>query len=159
MGGWGGGCSQWAGSRWRKTEQRSQRSAGGDSGSVGRPQRHVLSGCGMTAQAQLVSEAGAAAGRSEQVIKPFMHSSTHPQAFYANSLGKVTTVYRCFCRTLIALIPPPCSPSSFLPSSASNAFLSSSLILSYISPISSPFSLHIRTLLTHSLVRTLTHST
>lgn len=36
--GWvGGGSSQWAESRWRKTEQRSQRSAGGDSISVGRP--------------------------------------------------------------------------------------------------------------------------
>lgn len=128
---WGGVCSRWAGSRWRKTEQRSQRSAGRDSGSVGRPQRHVLSGCGMTAQAQLVSEAGTATGRSEQVIKPFMHSSTHPQALCADR-GEVTTVYHCFCWTLIALILLPCSPSSFLPPSAPNVFLSSSLILSYI---------------------------
>lgn len=89
-GGWGEDCSQWAESRWRKTEQKSQRSAGRDSGSVGWPLRHVLSGCGMTAQAQLVLDARAATGRSVQVIKPFMHSSTRPQAFSANSLGKVT---------------------------------------------------------------------
>lgn len=100
------GCSQWAESRWRKTEQRSQRSAGGDSGSVGRPLRHILSGCGMTAQAQLVLDARAATGRSVQVIKPFMHSSTHPQALCASRLGKVTTVYHCFCWTLISLLPP-----------------------------------------------------
>lgn len=110
------GCSSWAESRWRKMEQKSQRSAGGDSGSVGWPLRHILSGYGMTAQAQLVLDARAATGRSVQVIKPFMHSSPHPQASYANSLGKVTTVYRCFCWTLIALILLPCSPSSFLPS-------------------------------------------
>lgn len=103
------GCSQWAESRWRKTEQRSQRSAGGDSGSVGRPLRHILSGCGMTAQDQLVLDARAATGRSVQVIKPFMHSSTHPQAFCASRLGKATIVYYCFCWTLISLLP------SFLP--------------------------------------------
>ncbi len=111
----GGGCLQRAGSRWRKTEQRSQRSAGGDSGSVGRPLRHVLSGCGMTAQAQLVLDARAATGRSVQVIKPFMHSSTQPQAFSANSLGKVTTVYHCFCWTPDRSLPPLLSPSHFLP--------------------------------------------
>lgn len=88
----GGGNSQWALSRWRKMEQRSQRSAGGDSGSVGRALRHVLSGYGMTAQAQLALDARAATGRSVQVIKPFMHSSTHPQAFYASSLGEATPV-------------------------------------------------------------------
>lgn len=93
------GIRMGGGSRWRKTEQRSQRSAGGDSGSVGRPLRHVLSECGMTAQAQLVLDARAATGRSVQVIKPFMHSSAHPQAFYASSLYKVTTVYHCCCRT------------------------------------------------------------
>lgn len=81
--------------------QRSQRSEGRDSGSVGRPLRHVLSGCGMTAQAQLVLDSRAATGRSVQVIKPFMHSSTHPQAFYVNSLCKVTLVHHY---TLIALI-------------------------------------------------------
>ena len=120
--GWGWGIrSQLAESRWRKTEQRSQRSAGGDSGSVGRPLRHVLSGCGMTAQAQLVLDARAAAGRSVQVIKPFMHSSTHPQAFYANSRGEVTTVYHCFCwtpeRSHTAASPLPLA--SWLPSSLS----------------------------------------
>lgn len=118
----GESCSQRAERRWRKTEQRSQRSAGGDSGSVGRPQRHVLSGFGMTAQVQLVLDARAATGRSVQVIKPFMHSSSHPQALCASSLGNVTTVYHCFCWTpLIALIllPPLCFhpsfPESFFP--------------------------------------------
>jgi len=38
------------------------------------PLRLVKSGCGMTAQAQLVLDARAAAGR------PFVHSSTHPPA-------------------------------------------------------------------------------
>lgn len=59
----------------------------------------------MTAQAQLVLDARAATGRSVQVIKPFMHSSTHPQAFCASRLGKVTAVYHCFCWTLISLLP------------------------------------------------------
>lgn len=94
-------------SKWCKTMQRSQRSAGGDSGSVGRPLRHILSGCRMTAQAQLVLDARAATGRSVQVIKPFMHSSTHPQAFYINSLCKVTPVHHC---TPIALILLSCTP-------------------------------------------------
>lgn len=98
----------WALSKWCKTMQRSQRSAGGGSGSVGRPLRHILSGCRMTAQAQLVLDARAATGRSVQVIKPFMHSSTHPQAFYINSLCKVTPVHHC---TLIALILLSCTPS------------------------------------------------
>lgn len=122
MGGWG--AHSGAESRWRKTVQRSQRSARGDRGSVGRPQRHALSGCGMTAQAQLVLDARAAMGRSVQVIKPFKHSSTHPQAFYANSLDELTTVYHCFCWTLIALILPPLR--LFLPSSLLS-FLSLSL--------------------------------
>lgn len=76
--------------------------------SVGRPLRHILSGCRMTAQAQLVLDARAATGRSVQVIKPFMHSSTHPQAFHINSLCKVTPVHHC---TLIALILLSCTPS------------------------------------------------
>lgn len=105
MGAW---CPLWALSKWCKTMQRSQRSAGGDSGSVGRPLRHILSGCRMTAQAQLVLNARAATGRSVQVIKPFMHSSTHPQAFYINSLCKVTPVHHC---TRIALILLSCTPS------------------------------------------------
>lgn len=71
-------------------KQRSQRSAGGDSGSVGRPLRHALSGCGMTAQAQLVLDARAATGRSAQVIKPCMHRSNRPEAFSADRMGKVT---------------------------------------------------------------------
>lgn len=44
----------------------------------------------MTAQAQLVLDARAATGRSVQVIKPFMHSSSRLQAFSADSRGKVT---------------------------------------------------------------------
>lgn len=96
--------------------QRSQKSAGGDSGSVGRPLRHILSGCRMTAQAQLVLDARAATGRSVQVIKPFMHPSTHPQAFYINSLCKVTPVHHC---TLIALILLSCTPSILLSSGIS----------------------------------------
>lgn len=94
-------------SKWCKTMQRSRGSAGGDSGSVGRPLRHILSGCRMTAQAQLVLDARAATGRTGQVIKPFMHSSTHPQAFYISSLCKVTPVHHC---TQIALILLSCSP-------------------------------------------------
>ena len=34
-----------------------------------------LSGCGMTAQAQLTLDAEAGTGRSEGMIKPFMHSA------------------------------------------------------------------------------------
>lgn len=100
---------------------------------MGRPQRHALSGCGMTAQAQLVLDARAAMGRSVQVIKPFKHSSTHPQAFYANSPDELTTVYHRFCWTLIALILPPLR--LFLPPFLSLPLPrpSSSLILHYIS--------------------------
>lgn len=100
---------------------------------MGRPQRHALSGCGMTAQAQLVLDAKAAMGRSVQVIKPFKHSSTHPQAFYANSLDELTTVYHCFCWTLIALILPPLR--LFLP-----PFLSLSLSLKNSRPFLRPLS-------------------
>lgn len=139
MGAW---CPLWALSKWCKTMQRSQRSAGGDSGSVGRPLRHILSGCRMTAQAQLVLDARAATGRSVQVIKPFMHSSTHPQAFYINSLCKVTPVHHC---TLIALILLSCTPSIPLSSGISLLTVFSffpSLILTYIADPSS-FLLHI----------------
>lgn len=80
MGGWEGCKDRGLKIRWCKTEQRSQKRAGGDTGSVGWPLRHVLNGCGMTAQAQLVLDARAATGRSVQVIKPFMHSSTRLQA-------------------------------------------------------------------------------
>lgn len=164
--GWGWGIrSQLAESRWRKTEQRSQRSAGGDSGSVGRPLRHVLSGCGMTAQAQLVLDARAAAGRSVQVIKPFMHSSTQPQASYANSRGEVTTVYHCFCWTpershtplslfLPSFLPPSPEMSCFAPSHFFLFFLLTNPQLHFLSA-----SLFFPLTHSHSLLRTLTHST
>lgn len=116
LGGWVGlGSTQWGlRVRWRKTVQRSQRSARRDRGSVGRPQRHTLSGCGMTAQAQLVLDARVAVGRSVQVIKPFKHSSTHRHSTPAAWMNVVQSI-SCFCWTLIALmlLPPPSSfPSS-----------------------------------------------
>lgn len=74
----------------------------------------------MTAQAQLVLDARAATGRSVQVIKPFMHSSTRPQAFSANSLGKVTpSLLRPDSRSLSHCCPDsPPRPSCSLPNRA-----------------------------------------
>lgn len=66
----------------------------------------------MTAQAQLVLDAKVATGRSVQVIKPFMHSSTHLSAFYVNSLCKVTPVHHCTLIVFILLAVP----QSFIPS-------------------------------------------
>ncbi|MED6257960.1 hypothetical protein ATANTOWER_001054 [Ataeniobius toweri] len=88
-------------------EQRSQKRAGGDTGNVGRPLRHVLNGCGMTAHAQLVLDARAATGRSVQVIKPFMHSSTRPQAFSADSLATHSKVPFSLTSTPYCLFPQP----------------------------------------------------
>ena len=109
----------------------------------------------MTAQAQLVLDARAATGRSVQVIKPFMHSSTRPQAFSASILSKVTLLlllldsrsYCCFCS--------PSLPSSFM-KCAAPLCLFSSLILCFLSYCSSFFT-HAHSL-THFLLTTRTHS-
>lgn len=145
LGGWVGlGSTQWGPRvRWRKTVQRSQRSARRDRGSVGRPQRHTLSGCGMTAQAQLVLDARAAVGRSVQVIKPFKHSSTHRHsmpAAWMNLLQSITASVGPWslsgCCPLRLPFPPAPLPVPFLKIyrlSFFHLFLSPSLILSYIS--------------------------
>lgn len=122
----------------------------------------------MTAQAQLVLDARAATGRSVQVIKPFMHSSTRPQAFSANSLGKVTLsllLLDSWSLSLRCLRSPPLP--SFLPSflyhemhCLARSHLSFfTLIQSYFSYWFSVFPLTHSHLLTHSLLKTLTRST
>lgn len=92
------------GARWNKGARGLQEET---AGSVGRPLRRALSGCGMTARGQLVLDVMAATGRSVQVIKPFMHSSTRLQAPYADSRAKVPT-HRIFCWASFFLL-------SFLP--------------------------------------------
>ena len=69
----------------------------------------------MTAQAQLVLDARAATGRSVQVIKPFMHSSTRPQAVSADSLGEVTLSLLLLDSWSLSCCFSPFLPS-FLPS-------------------------------------------
>lgn len=76
-------------------------------------------------------------GASDQAIQAFKH----PQAFSASSPDELTTVYRCFCWTLIALmlLPPPSFPSLqlyFLSHSLkyTDGFLSFPLPFSLINP-------------------------